>query len=398
MIKLRPIAEGLIARGSLPCELRVGWLGRVATSLVLSIFFVLAVDLSEGIAQGTPPTLSIGLVLNSTKYLLGDLPTIQPEPIQAQITIRNTGTQPIITSAGFSEKPFHLFLTFVGPDGKPITAAEGSPGTHESGPPRVVPVDGALVAVEEVEVLPGGFTKTITVPDLRAFYNLTLAGRYSVKAVVPIRTYSSFFTANGKNYANLDSFSFAGTLETANRFSLIADADGDGYSFPEPDSRLSAFTVPDCDDNDPQVNPGKPEIAGDGKDNDCNPSTLDSGIAVVPGFVFVGIDIMPGTIPNLIKLSSKGTVPVAVFSTATFDAAQIIPKTVTLAGAPVALNSKKQLMWSLQDVNLDGRRDLLVHFNRNQLNQLIPGSTQAQLLGKTNLVDVQGLDSVQVIP
>ncbi len=42
------------------------------------------------------------------------------------------------------------------------------------------------------------------------------------------------------------------------------DADGDGYSAED-----------DCDDSDPDVNPGASEVQGDGLDNDCDPATED---------------------------------------------------------------------------------------------------------------------------
>jgi len=54
------------------------------------------------------------------------------------------------------------------------------------------------------------------------------------------------------------------------------DADGDG----EP-------AETDCDDQDPEVAPGLDEVCGDGKDNDCDPSTACYGIAHAATTVWV---------------------------------------------------------------------------------------------------------------
>jgi hypothetical protein len=246
---------------------------RSIATVVINLILLVGISQSNSQAQGTPPALTVNLVLSSVKYLFGD-PT---DPIKAELTITNTGSQPIVTTAGFSQKPFHLFLVFVGPDGKPVTAGEAGEGVHENGPPKIVLVNGAYVQVEEIEILPVGFQKIITIPDLSKFYALTQAAKYTVKAVISIRTYSTFFTSGNANFAAIDAFNFAGALESDGaRYSLNADLDGDGYSYPETDPRISKFPVADCDDHDATVNPGMTEIPGDGKDNDCNPATLDT--------------------------------------------------------------------------------------------------------------------------
>jgi hypothetical protein len=58
---------------------------------------------------------------------------------------------------------------------------------------------------------------------------------------------------------------------------ICDDTDGDGYG--EVASSLCAYSSVDCDDNDNTRKPGNDETCdAAGKDNDCNPSTLDSSI------------------------------------------------------------------------------------------------------------------------
>lgn len=93
--------------------------------------------------------------------------------------------------------------------------------------------------------------------------------------------------------------------------------------------------------------------------------------------VTVTIDIKPGPGTNAIKLTGKGSVPVAIVSSDTFDATTVDVSTVVFAGAsplPIGMTAK--------DVNADGRLDVILHFNNADLN-LAPESTQACLTGMT---------------
>ena len=112
----------------------------------------------------------------------------------------------------------------------------------------------------------------------------------------------------------------------------------------------------------------------------------------------VGIDIKPGSFPNTINVGSKGTVPVAILSTATFDARTVNPLTVTLASAPVKLKGKGTPMASFQDVNGDGRLDLVVHVETEAL-EINQTDTIAVLEGQTfGGAAIRGTDSVRVVP
>ena len=116
------------------------------------------------------------------------------------------------------------------------------------------------------------------------------------------------------------------------------------------------------------------------------------------GLAFVVIDIKPGSFPNSINLGSAGTVPVAIFSSPSFDASTVDPATVTLAGASVALRGKGTSMASLADVNGDGLLDLIVHVDTEAL-QLSDGDTETLLQGETtDGAPIRGKDSVRIVP
>jgi hypothetical protein len=112
----------------------------------------------------------------------------------------------------------------------------------------------------------------------------------------------------------------------------------------------------------------------------------------------VTIDIKPGEFPNSINLGSSGVVPVAILSTPQFDATTVDPTSVELAGAKVRLKGKGSPMASLQDVNKDGRMDLVVHVSTEAL-ELTGIDVQAFLEGRTfGGAPVIGTDSIRVVP
>jgi hypothetical protein len=109
------------------------------------------------------------------------------------------------------------------------------------------------------------------------------------------------------------------------------------------------------------------------------------------------IDVKPGSYPNTINLGSNGTVPVAIFSTPTFDATTIDPLSVTLASAPIKFKGNGTAMYSFQDMNGDGLLDIVVHVNTQAL-QLTTSDQLANFIGYTSdQTEVIGSDSVRVI-
>ncbi len=117
------------------------------------------------------------------------------------------------------------------------------------------------------------------------------------------------------------------------------------------------------------------------------------------GTLTVAIDIKPGSFPNSINRGSAGAIPVAILSSATIDATQVDPATVTLAGAAVRLIGKgSREACSASDVNGDGRLDLVCHIAADEL-QLQEGDTVALLKGTTySGAAIEGQDSVRIVP
>lgn len=114
-------------------------------------------------------------------------------------------------------------------------------------------------------------------------------------------------------------------------------------------------------------------------------------------FIDVQIDIKPGSFPNSIKLQDTGNIPVAIFSTISFDAYNIEVSSLELNGAGVRIVKGKGYQYSFEDVNGDGLLDLVVHFDRGDA-QLTVGDTFATVTGKTmDGTAIKGTDSVKVI-
>ena len=116
----------------------------------------------------------------------------------------------------------------------------------------------------------------------------------------------------------------------------------------------------------------------------------------------VEIDIKPGSDPNPINPKSKGLIPVAILTTDKFDAANVDPGTVKLAGASVAVRGKPgKLMARLEDIDGDGDFDLMLQVDTQSKNAVWENG-EAILIGKTygefGAEDIQGSDDVIIVP
>jgi uncharacterized delta-60 repeat protein len=114
--------------------------------------------------------------------------------------------------------------------------------------------------------------------------------------------------------------------------------------------------------------------------------------------ITVPIDIKPASTTNPIKVSSTGRIPVAILSTSSFDATTVDPTSDCFGDAEApAERDCTEAHSSLQDVNEDGRRDLLLLFETRQTG-IDPGDTQACLTGRTfSGLGFEGCDSIKTL-
>ena len=129
-------------------------------------------------------------------------------------------------------------------------------------------------------------------------------------------------------------------------------------------------------------------------------NTVNFAVSETPPAASVEIDIKPGTFPNDINLEKKGTLPVAILGTASFNVKQIVVSSLRLAGAAVATRGKGDFQVSFEDVNGDGFVDLVAHFEVGQLQlNLRPGQTEtiAVLTGTMNNAPFAASDSLIIV-
>lgn len=82
----------------------------------------------------------------------------------------------------------------------------------------------------------------------------------------------------------------------------------------------------------------------------------------------VEVDVKPGEEPNPINLRSRGLLPVAIFSSQTFDATTINCSSLRVGGAPIAYRGRG-CMAHEEDVDGDGLLDLVVQVETRALDR-----------------------------
>lgn len=128
--------------------------------------------------------------------------------------------------------------------------------------------------------------------------------------------------------------------------------------------------------------------------------------SVLPSEVMeIDIAVRPGGGPNPVNLNANGVLPVAILSTADFDALQVDETTVLLAD-PQLIDSGAEaaapIRSTVEDLSGNGWDDLLLFFSIADLaaaGAMDSETVEAVLLGMTvDGVDVFGSDQVRIVP
>jgi len=107
------------------------------------------------------------------------------------------------------------------------------------------------------------------------------------------------------------------------------------------------------------------------------------------------IDIQPGTFPNTINVNSGGVTPVAVLSTDAFDATQVNPALVKFGPTGTEASPTHN---ALQDVNGDGRLDLILQFDTKQTGVVCGQDFELMTITTFSNQQFLGFDSITTVP
>lgn len=122
-------------------------------------------------------------------------------------------------------------------------------------------------------------------------------------------------------------------------------------------------------------------------------AALDAQIQAAEVRVFVGIDVKPGSDPNAINPRSGGVIPVAVLTTAGFDAQAVAPESARFGPARAAA-----LRAALEDVDGDGDLDLVLHFG-TAASGVQPGGEEVTLeIRRIDSLPLLGRDAIVTVP
>lgn len=178
------------------------------------------------------------------------------------------------------------------------------------------------------------------------------------------------------------------------------DAAGDQFGLAGPGTGV--WQILYCTDTSNSCTPDRvytgPIVISDGDDDRFvrfRAEDLVGNVEAVRSLALVPVDIKPGSFPNSVNPGSRGVIPLAILSTPMLDATAVDPLSVRFgpAGGREIHNAGH-----LEDVNGDGRADMVLHFAAEDTG-IKRGDAQACLTGATRQgLPIAGCDSVKTVP
>jgi hypothetical protein len=123
-----------------------------------------------------------------------------------------------------------------------------------------------------------------------------------------------------------------------------------------------------------------------------------SGVTLPPQMQVINIDVKPGSSARArVKPKSKGVIPVVLLSSSEFNALNVNRSSLTF-GATGDEKSLRSCSKDGEDVNGDGRPDLMCHFE-NELANFVPGDVAGRVKGTAgDGRRFEGRGSLKVVP
>lgn len=277
-------------------------------------------------------------------------------------------------------------------DGSASFDAEGDALTYEWLLPDGSVVDGATAEASFADG-PSDHVAVLTVTDAGGLSS-------SAEAAITVANVAPTVEAEGATVTSGESFELATSFADpgADTWRWLVEW-GDGRTSEGDADEVGALTVP----SPVFLASGDYTVRVTVTDDDGDEGSAEVTLTVLR--LPVPLDVLPGSAENPLALNlvGNGLLPVAVLTVGSFDATALDVSSILLRGdgqlgVPVSKRPNGTYMASSEDVNGDGRADLLLHFERKRLvrEHLTLETTRLVLHGTTVVgVEVEGVDAVR---